>query len=156
VTRPARAQAVTVQKAAAAAALPSAAQLRAWALHALGAAARGEVTLRIVGVAESAALNSRYRGKAGPTNVLSFTAEPPAVSEAELLPLGDIVICAEVVESEAREQGKAPQAHWAHMVIHGTLHLLGFDHETRAEAATMEARERELLAELGFPDPYSV
>ena len=73
----------------------------------------------------------------------------------ELLPLGDLVICAAVVQREAHEQGKPAPAHWAHMVVHGVLHLQGYDHETGAEAATMEARERELLAALGFPDPYS-
>jgi probable rRNA maturation factor len=73
-----------------------------------------------------------------------------------LLPFGDLVICAEVVEREAREQGKALAAHWAHMVIHGTLHLQGYDHERKRDAAAMEARERTLLNELGFPDPYSI
>jgi probable rRNA maturation factor len=152
----ARRLAVTVQDAAGVAATPSPQKLRAWARHALGKTARGELTLRIVDEEESAALNSRYRGKRRATNVLSFTAElPPAANGAELLPLGDLVICAAVVQREAREQGKPAPAHWAHMVVHGVLHLQGFDHETRAEAATMEARERELLAALGFPDPYS-
>jgi len=147
---------VTVQDAAHAAATPSAQELRAWARHALGAAARGELTLRIVDETESAALNGKYRGKRGPTNVLSFGAEqPPGATGTELLPLGDLVLCADVVQREAREQGKAAPAHWAHMVVHGVLHLQGYDHETSAEAATMEARERDLLAELGFPDPYS-
>ena len=107
----------------------------------------------------STELNSRYRGKEGPTNVLSFSARgaeaPPAAAD-ELLPFGDVVICAEVVEREAREQGKAPAAHWAHMVVHGTLHLQGYDHESVRDASIMEARERVLLAELGFPDPYSI
>jgi probable rRNA maturation factor len=152
----ARRLAVTVQDVAAVAATPSPQKLRAWARHALGEAARGELTLRIVDEEESAALNSRYRGKRGPTNVLSFGADqPPGAGSAELLPLGDLVICAAVVQREAREQGKPAPAHWAHMVVHGVLHLQGYDHETSAEAATMEARERELLAALGFPDPYS-
>jgi probable rRNA maturation factor len=73
-----------------------------------------------------------------------------------LLPIGDVVICASVVRREAREQGKTLDAHWAHMVVHGTLHLLGYDHESRREAGVMEARERSVLAALGFPDPYSV
>jgi probable rRNA maturation factor len=73
-----------------------------------------------------------------------------------LLPFGDVVICADVVEREAREQGKAPAAHWAHMVVHGALHLQGYDHENMQDARIMEARERALLAELGFPDPYSI
>jgi len=152
----ARRLAVTVQDAARVAGTPPPDKLRAWARHALGKAARGELTVRIVDESESAALNSRFRGKRGPTNVLSFGADqPPAAAGAELLPLGDLVICAAVVQREAREQGKPAPAHWAHMVVHGVLHLAGYDHETGAEAATMEARERELLAALGFPDPYS-
>ena len=152
----ARRLAVTVQNAAGEAGTPHARELRAWARHALGKSARGELTLRIVGEEESAALNSRYRGKRGPTNVLSFGVERPSVGAGdELLPLGDLVICAAVVQREAREQGKPTAAHWAHMVVHGVLHLFGYDHETSAEAARMEARERELLAALGFPDPYS-
>lgn len=162
-TRRARAVAVAVQNASAAKRVPAAAKLRAWATHALGDDARGELTVRLVDEDESADLNLRYRGKAGPTNVLSFPSDTaaaggaPSVAEpAELLPLGDVVVCAGVVAREAREQGKALEAHWAHMVIHGTLHILGFDHETRPDAAVMERRERELLAALGFKDPYSV
>ena len=152
----ARALAVTVQDAAGVAGTPSAQQLRAWARRALGPAARGELTLRIVDEDESAAFNSRYRGKRGPTNVLSFGTEPPtAAIDGELLPLGDLVICAAVVQREAREQGKPARAHWAHMVVHGVLHLKGFDHEKARDAEVMEAREREVLAALGFPDPYS-
>ena len=152
----ARTLAVTVQDAAGAAGTPSAQQVRAWARRALGPAARGELTLRIVDERESAALNSRYRGKRGPTNVLSFGVEPPSGAiDGDLWPLGDLVICAAVVQREAREQGKPARAHWAHMVVHGVLHLKGFDHETAAEAKTMEAREREILAALGFKDPYS-
>jgi probable rRNA maturation factor len=112
--------------------------------------------LRVVDDDESAALNSRYRGRNGPTNVLSFRAESPAGRSAELLPIGDVVICAGVVAREAREQGKPLTAHWAHMVVHGTLHLQGYDHDNDRDAAAMEARERVLLADLGFPDPYSV
>jgi probable rRNA maturation factor len=153
----ARAVAVAVQDVSCAERVPSAARLRSWAKLALGAKVRGELTVRVVTAEESAALNSRYRGKRGPTNVLSFPAGrlPDAPAE-ELLPLGDLVICAAVVAREAGEQRKALDAHWAHMVIHGTLHLLGYDHETRAEAVDMEARERALLAKLGFKDPYSV
>jgi probable rRNA maturation factor len=91
--------------------------------------------------------------------VLSFPAEgekPPAAAAEELLPFGDLVICAEVVEREAREQDKSLAAHWAHMVVHGTLHLQGYDHERARDATVMEARERVLLARLGFPDPYSI
>jgi len=148
--------AVAVQDVSGAAAVPSAAKLRKWARSAAGSRVKGEITVRIVSTRESAALNSEYRGKRGPTNVLSFPAAAAPAVRGELLPIGDVVICASVVTREAREQGKKPDAHWAHMVVHGTLHLLGFDHEKRREAAAMEKRERSLLAALGFPDPYSV
>jgi probable rRNA maturation factor len=156
-TRRAGAVVVTVQNGAAGAAVPAAAELRKWARAALTRNVRGELTVRIVDEREGAELNARYRGKAGPTNVLSFRAEPPPLGAAdELLPYGDVVICAAVVEREAREQGKPPAAHWAHMVVHGALHLQGYDHENVRDAGIMEARERAVLAELGFPDPYSI
>jgi probable rRNA maturation factor len=155
-TRRVGAVVVAVQNASGGAAVPERKDLARWARRALAADARGELTVRIVGESESAELNSRYRGKRGATNVLSFGAEAPPEATGELLPLGDLVICAPVVEREAREQGKAPAAHWAHMVVHGALHLQGYDHETARDAAIMEARERALLAELGFPDPYSI
>ena len=126
--------------------MPSPARLRAWARAAL-AGAKGELTLRIVGAAESRALNQRYRGKDKPTNVLSFPYGQPGV-------LGDLVLCAPVVNREAREQGKAPAAHWAHMVVHGVLHLRGFDHIRKGEARVMETTERAILARLSYPDPY--
>lgn len=131
--------------------LPSASTLRAWATAALGSAA-GDVTVRIVGEAESHDLNRRYRGKDNPTNVLSFAYDGETL---DIPVLGDLVICAPVVEREAREQGKDLQAHWAHMVVHGCLHLLGYDHEQDAEAQEMERREREIMAGLGFADPYA-
>jgi probable rRNA maturation factor len=155
-TRRTRAVAVAVQRATRAAGVPPTARLTRWALAALERKARGELTVRVVGRGESAALNARYRGKRGATNVLSFLSEPAAPRSRELLPLGDVVICASVVAREAREQGKTLAAHWAHMVIHGTLHLQGYDHENARDAAAMEARERALLAGLGFPDPYSI
>jgi probable rRNA maturation factor len=155
-TRRAGAVVVTVQNASRGGAVPAAAELKRWARSALASGVRGEVTVRVVAAEESAELNSRYRGKQGPTNVLSFPAEAPAAAEGELLPFGDVVICADVVEREAREQGKAPAAHWAHMVVHGVLHLQGYDHEKLRDASIMEAREQALLAELGFPDPYSI
>jgi probable rRNA maturation factor len=136
--------------------VPAAAKLREWARRALGNKAQGELTLRVVSTAESATLNAQYRGKKGPTNVLSFSAEVPAGVAGEVLPLGDVVICAEIVAREAREQGKSLDAHWAHMVVHGALHLQGHDHEKSKDAKVMEARERSLLAEMGFPDPYSI
>lgn len=154
--RRARAFAVTVQNASRSAGVPERKLLERWARHALSADVRGELTVRIVGESESAELNWRYRGKREATNVLSFGAEAPAEGAGELLPFGDLAICAEVVEREAREQGKPPAAHWAHMVVHGALHLQGYDHETARDAGIMEDRERALLAELGFPDPYSI
>ena len=146
--------AIVIQVATPAPGLPSAARLRRWLRTALAGAA-GEVTLRIVDEIESAALNERYRGRSGPTNVLSFRAEalPPGIGP-EPLPLGDLVVCAEVVAREAAAQGKALDAHWAHMLVHGALHLLGHDHEVPAEAEEMERRERMLLKQLGFSDPY--
>ena len=156
-TRRVRAVVVTVQNVAGGAAAPAPAEIRKWARAALTADVRGELTVRIVAEHESAELNARYRGKAGPTNVLSFRAEsPPVEAQDELLPYGDVVVCAEVVAREAREQGKRPAAHWAHMVVHGALHLQGYDHENSRDARSMEARERALLNELGFPDPYSI
>jgi probable rRNA maturation factor len=150
---------VTVQNAVGDVRVPEAAKVRKWVRSALADDVRGELTVRIVDAKEIAALNSRYRGKKGPTNVLSFPAmssEPSPAGVDELLPFGDLVICAEVVEREAREQGKPLAAHWAHMVVHGALHLQGYDHEKARDAAVMEARERALLARLGFPDPYSI
>lgn len=137
---------------------PEDAELNRWAQLALRDAPRdGEVVLRLVDAAESQALNAQYRGRDKPTNVLSFGAEPmPELMQAleSDLPLGDLVICAAVVNAEAQEQGKAPAAHWAHMVIHGCLHLQGHDHQQPEEAQRMEAIERALLAELNYPDPY--
>lgn len=110
------------------------------------------MTVRIVDEQESAQLNETYRHKDGATNVLSFPAEVP--DEVELNLLGDLVICAPVVAREAKEQGKSAEAHWAHMVIHGTLHLLGYDHQTDKEAQKMEEIERNILIKIGFNDPY--
>jgi probable rRNA maturation factor len=151
-----RALAVAVQDVSGAAGVPSAAKLKAWARRAFGARTRGELTVRVVTARESAALNKRYRHKRGATNVLSFPADPPrAARGAESLPVGDLVICATVVAREARAQRKPPAAHWAHMIVHGALHLRGYDHETESQARVMETRERKLLAALGFLDPYS-
>jgi probable rRNA maturation factor len=110
------------------------------------------VTVRVVGRTESNRLNLGFRGRDKPTNVLSFPASP-----AEQMvdgALGDVVICAPVVAQEAREQDKALSAHWAHMVVHGTLHLLGYDHERTRAARIMESLEVEILQGLGFHDPY--
>jgi probable rRNA maturation factor len=133
--------------------LPDVARFRHWARSALAGRRRSaELSIRIVDAAESRALNRRYRGKDQPTNVLAFPADLPP--ELGLSLLGDLVICREVVEAEAAAQAKPLDAHWAHMVIHGTLHLMGFDHGTADEAAAMEAIEAEILAEIGWPNPY--
>jgi probable rRNA maturation factor len=128
---------------------PGPASLRRWARLAAGGR-RGELGIRVVGAGESRALNARWRGRDRPTNVLSF----PAAPELAGAQIGDIVVCAPVVAREAREQGKPLAAHWAHMVVHGTLHLLGFDHERERDARRMEGRERALLARIGVADPY--
>lgn len=111
-----------------------------------------ELAVRIVDEAEMTALNRQYRGKDGVTNVLSFPFV--AMPGIETEQLGDIVVCAPVVAAEAVTQGKPLEAHWAHIVVHGALHLLGYDHHHDEEAQAMESRETRLLASLGFPDPY--
>ena len=111
-----------------------------------------ELSIHITDRDEISELNQTYRDKAGPTNVLSFPAELP--EELGLPLLGDIVICAPVVEDEAREQGKSLQAHWAHMIIHGTLHLLGYDHINDDDADIMESLEIDILQSFGFQNPY--
>ncbi|GBF29014.1 endoribonuclease YbeY [bacterium MnTg03] len=112
-----------------------------------------EQTIRLVGEAESRALNSQYRAKNAPTNVLSFTVENDYL---DYECLGDLVICAPIVEQEAQQQGKPLLAHWAHMVIHGMLHLQGYDHQNAAEADEMEALEAKILSTLGYTNPYNV
>lgn len=141
---------IQIQRRVPPAGVPAAASLREWATTALGSAA-GEVTIRIVDEAESRELNARYRRLDKPTNVLSFAYDGEGL---EVPVLGDLVICAPVVTAEAAAQGKEPRAHWAHMVVHGCLHLLGYDHLVDTEAETMEERERRILATLGFTDPY--
>ena len=111
-----------------------------------------EILVRLVDTEESKALNHQYRGKNKPTNVLSFCADVPEYIDSN--ELGDIVICAEVVANEAKQQNKLLMAHWAHMVVHGVLHLNGYDHQDTAEAEKMEQLEKQILAKLGFPDPY--
>jgi probable rRNA maturation factor len=142
--------------------LPARADFERWALASLeGRRGRAALTIRLVDVAEAAALNGTYRGREGPTNVLSFPFSlPPELGQgldpqdpiADLL--GDLVICADVVRHEAREQGKTAAAHWAHMVVHGVLHLLDYDHSTERDAETMESMESGILGALGFPSPY--
>lgn len=116
-----------------------------------------KLVIRVVDEKEGRQLNRQFRDKDAATNVLSFPAATPLLSEQAAYQanyLGDIVLCAPVIKREASEQGKTHDAHWAHMLIHGILHLQGYDHLTEAEAADMESREVELLAELGYPDPY--
>ena len=108
--------------------------------------------MRVVGPRESRKLNARYRRRNKPTNVLSFPATPlPEVSPS---PLGDLVICPQVLRREALEQGKSLRAHWAHLVVHGALHLIGYDHERATDARRMERREIAVLRRLGFNNPY--
>ncbi len=134
--------------------LPDKADFATWAETALEEEPRRGLVIRVVDEAESRALNRDYRGRDKPTNVLSFPFEPPPGVPSDHL--GDLVICAPVVAREAAGQGKPPAHHWAHMVVHGVLHLRGFDHLEPGEAEKMEAKERELLARLGIPDPYLI
>ena len=133
--------------------LPTAEEIEQWAAAAVQPQSdEVEMTVRIVDEAESHELNLNYRGKDRPTNVLSFPFECP--DEVELPLLGDLVICRQVVEREAQEQDKPVMAHWAHMVVHGSLHLLGYDHIKDDEAEEMESLETQIMTGLGFADPY--
>ena len=133
--------------------LPTEEQIVQWATAAVQPEGdEVEMTVRIVDETESHELNLTYRGKDRPTNVLSFPFECP--DEVELSLLGDLVICRQVVEREAAEQEKALMAHWAHMVVHGSLHLLGYDHIEDDEAEEMESLETQIMQGLGFDDPY--
>lgn len=124
-----------------------------WADAALGSRGAGcEMALQVVSAPRMRQLNRRYRGKDKPTNVLSFPAAPAA--DVRPRPLGDVLICPVVLRREARAQGKSEQAHWAHLVVHGTLHLAGYDHEHDRDAARMERREIAVLKRLGFANPY--
>ena len=142
-----------VQNATAFEPLPDDAQFSLWVETALREKSEAELTLRLVDRNESRKLNQRYRGKDQPTNVLSFPAELPPDLGIPLL--GDIVLCAPLVGEESAAQNKSLLAHWAHLVIHGVLHLLGHDHQGEREAVEMEAIEVELLASLGFANPYT-
>ncbi len=144
---------VFVDNACAATEVPADTALQQWATAALtGLRQRAEIAIRIVDETESAALNRDYRQKHYATNVLSFPSELPESCEPPIL--GDLAICAAVVAREAQEQHKSLAAHWAHMVIHGCLHLLGFDHIEDDDAEDMEAREIAILHTLGFANPY--
>lgn len=136
---------------------PSPSQFKLWVESALQATNKNteqELTVRIVDADESQSLNKQYRNMDKPTNVLSFPFEAPAQIELNLL--GDLVICAPIVSNEAAEQSKSEISHWAHMVVHGTLHLQGHDHINDDEADAMEALEIEILTTLGFPNPYLI
>jgi probable rRNA maturation factor len=133
--------------------VPSPRQLAGWATAALAPLRRPAVlSVRVVGLAGSRRLNAHYRNKDKPTNVLSFSGAGTVPDGRHYL--GELVICAPVVAQEARKQSKTLESHWAHMTVHGVLHLLGFDHERRAEAAKMAAKEIQILDRLGFSDPY--
>lgn len=142
--------------------LPENDQIQQWATMAVNTASHSDkeenqITVRIVEEAEISRLNADYRGKDGPTNVLSFPfLAPPGIPVDEFAgSLGDLVICASVVEKEAAQQNKQAMQHWAHMIVHGTLHLLGYDHQKEQEAKNMERLETTILAEMGYPDPYA-
>jgi probable rRNA maturation factor len=144
---------VDIDNACSATDIPSDAQFLQWATAALqGIRQRADIAIRIVDETEGAALNAQYRHKNYATNVLSFPSDLPESYEPPLL--GDIVICAAVVAREAQEQNKALLAHWAHMVVHSCLHLMGFDHIDDADADVMEAKEVAVLHALGFANPY--
>ncbi len=136
---------------------PSVSQLKLWvesSLQEMDEKEDQELTIRIVDEQESQSLNKQYRGKDKPTNILSFPFESPAQIELNLL--GDLVICAPIVSREAKEQEKSEISHWVHMVVHGTLHLQGFDHIEDDEAEAMEALEIKILNTLGFQNPYLI
>ena len=133
--------------------LPALSDLQSWATAAVDQRRKeAEISLLIVDEAEGAKLNQQWRNKSGPTNVLSFPSDLPA--ELGLPLLGDLIICAPVVAREALEQKKSLNSHWAHMMVHGTLHLLGFDHIDDDQAEEMESLETDILARIGYPDPY--
>ncbi len=142
-------QHIVVQYAASRRGVPAPRSLRCFAQAGLGSQP-AELVIRVVGRAESARLNVRYRRKPGSTNVLSFPYHKGGARHIE----GDLVLCAPVVAREAREQGKLPIAHWAHLVVHGVLHLRGYDHQNERDARAMESQERRILKRMGYPDPY--
>jgi probable rRNA maturation factor len=134
--------------------IPDMAQFQLWADTAADACscADKELVIRVVDAQESAEMNDRYRQKSGPTNVLSFPFEDPPGVKTSIL--GDLVICAPVVQREAEEQHKSSDAHWAHMLVHGVLHLCGYDHVDQSGTEQMESLETSILTGLGFPPPY--
>lgn len=149
---------VDVQIACADDGVPRSDDIAGWVSRAVDAVGQGgdtEVSVRVVDTHEIQALNREFRQKDTPTNVLSFPAgDIDGLPEGVAKPLGDVVVCASVVSDEARQQGKSSGDHWAHMVVHGTLHLLGFNHEKDDDAIEMEGLETEILADLGIANPY--
>ena len=138
--------------------LPTEADFRRWVGAAIGdRRPAAEVSIRVVAAPEMRSLNKRWRGMDRPTNVLAFPAELPDSLPEDLGPplLGDIVLCRDLVFEEARAQGKPAMAHWAHLTVHGALHLIGYDHGNAEEAEIMESIERDTLSGLGYPDPYA-
>jgi probable rRNA maturation factor len=134
---------------------PGRSELMRWASAALGRSAAGrELGVCTVGAPESARLNARFRGRDHATNVLSFPATPLPPPAGRRAPLGELVICPRVLRQEARAQARSLRAHWAHLVVHGALHLAGYDHERAADARRMERREIAVLQRLGFANPY--
>lgn len=146
---------VDLQNASGVSALPLKRQFKLWATAAMDALApagkNAHLSIRLVDTAESAALNSQYRHKQGATNILSFPVPAELAVTGEL---GDLAICAQVVRDEAQTQGKTEAAHWAHLVVHGVLHLKGYDHENTRDASEMEAIEISILEQLGIANPY--
>lgn len=149
---------VDVQLAADDESIPAADDIAIWvnrAIDAAGSSSKREVSVRVVDADEMQQLNSEFRDQDKPTNVLSFPAgELAGLPDDADRPLGDIVVCAAVVADEAEQQGKRPGDHWAHMIVHGTLHLLGFDHESDSDAAEMEGLENRIMTDHGIASPY--
>ena len=135
--------------------VPSLSKIRKWAKTALSPhLSRGELNICLVDKRRSRTLNKRYRRKDKPTNVLSFRADFPGRETFKVPLLGELVICSAIVNREAKAQDKTPDAHWAHIIIHGTLHILGYDHEQTDEARRMEGKEIKLLKQLDYRNPY--
>ena len=144
---------VEIQRAFEISGVPASTRMSEWVLAVMADRVEdSELVIRVVGIEESSALNHQYRRKKGPTNVLSFSYEKSYALPLETF--GDLVICAPVVEKEAAEQKKSLDAHWAHMIVHGVLHLLGYDHNEGIDALEMETLEQAILAGMGFPNPY--
>ena len=145
--------------------VPQETEVHSWLEHAYQAGSPNssrqcDVSVRVVDEDESRQLNNQYRQQDKATNVLAFPAGSPdefsALPEDAAQPLGDLVICGPLVEREAKDQGKSPASHWGHLLVHGMLHLLGYDHETSGQAVKMESMEKQILADRGFDDPYQV